>query len=165
MNKKTSKASLFLIELVLSIFFFIIATVICLQLFINTHLLSKQSIETNQAVLWSQNLAEPFLGNHGDFSIVKKLYFSNDCIQDFSFATNSQILLCFDEKWNPVNSISNADYLVYSYSYADDSFTYEDIYIAKISEKFTNTLSKSDFLALISSEQAHIYNLTIKKAT
>ena len=74
MNKLSSKTSLFLIELVLSIFFFIVATAICMQLFVNTYFFSLQTKEINQALLWRQNLAEPFLGNNGDYCIIKTLF-------------------------------------------------------------------------------------------
>ena len=69
----TSKSGLFLIELILSIFFFIIAMAVCLQLFVKAHTLSQDTIAMNHAILWTQNLAELFLGNDGDFSCVKHL--------------------------------------------------------------------------------------------
>ena len=40
----TSKSGLFLIELILSIFFFIIAMAVCLQLFVKAHTLSQDTI-------------------------------------------------------------------------------------------------------------------------
>ena len=86
MNKQSSRSSLFLIELVLSIFFFIIAAAICLQLFVKTYFLSRETIEINQAVLWSQNLAETFLGGMGDYSIVKELYSDKGCSMVLSFS-------------------------------------------------------------------------------
>ena len=82
MNKHSYRTSLFLIELVLSIFFFIVATAVCMQLFVNTYLLNLQTQEINQALLWSQNLAEPFLGNNGDYSIIKSLFSDKDCINE-----------------------------------------------------------------------------------
>ena len=89
MNKLSSKTSLFLIELVLSIFFFIVATAICMQLFVNTYFFSLQTKEINQALLWSQNLAEPFLGNNGDYCIIKTLFGDIDCIKDFTIETSN----------------------------------------------------------------------------
>ena len=53
----SSKSSLFLIELILAIFFFIIAMAVCLQLFVKAHTLSNDTISMNHAVLWTQNLA------------------------------------------------------------------------------------------------------------
>ena len=108
MNKQSSRSSLFLIELVLSIFFFIVAAAICLQLFISTYFLNLETIETNHSLLWSQNLAEPFLGSMGDYSVVEDIYSDKNCIRDLSFASDRHILLCFDKEWNSLSSITNA---------------------------------------------------------
>ena len=55
----SSKSSLFLIELILAIFFFIIAMAVCLQLFVKAHTLSNDTISMNHAVLWTQNINYP----------------------------------------------------------------------------------------------------------
>ena len=93
MNKQSSRSSLFLIELVLSIFFFIVAAAICLQLFISTYFYSRETVETNQALLWSQNLAEPFLGSMGEYPVLKDIYADADCINKLSFSPEEHILL------------------------------------------------------------------------
>ena len=96
----TSKSGLFLIELILSIFFFIIAMAVCLQLFVKAHTLSQDTIAMNHAILWTQNLAELFLGNDGDFSCVKQAYRDSDCVDSFAFDADTCLLLAFDKKWN-----------------------------------------------------------------
>ena len=87
----TSKSGLFLIELILSIFFFIIAMAVCLQLFVKAHTLSQDTIAMNHAILWTQNLAELFLGNDGDFSCVKQAYRDSDCVDSFAFDGTTKI--------------------------------------------------------------------------
>lgn len=163
MNKQSSRTSLFLIELVLSIFFFIVAAVICLQLFVNTFFLSRETVETNQALLWSQNLAEPFLGNKGDYSIIKELYSDYDCISEFSLPSDSYLLLCFDKDWNAVTCLSESDYIVFSAFHNDESFAYQDIYIAKCPDLLSSMQIPNDITALLCEENNKIYQLSIKK--
>lgn len=65
MNDKSSKSSLFLMELIMSILFFSLAAVICLILFIKSHTLSKSSVELNHSVVLCESIAEQFYGNNG----------------------------------------------------------------------------------------------------
>lgn len=163
MNKQSSRSSLFLIELVLSIFFFIIAAAICLQLFVNTYFLSRETIEINQAVLWSQNLAEPFLGGMGDYSIVKELYSDKDCSLELSFSSDNHLLLCFDKNWNYVDSFAKSYYVVFSVNYKDESFSYQDIYIAKSPKSVPFDTGYNDFTDLLCEKDYQIYQLSVKK--
>ena len=159
MNKQSSRTSLFLIELVLSSFFFIVAASICMQLFVNTYFLSQETVETNQALLWSQNLAEPFLGHMGDSSFVKNLYSDVDCASELSSNPDSSILLCFDKDWNSIKTLSECKYLVYT----DETFAYQDIYIAKYHESLSSMQSATEIAELLCEDNYKIYQLTIKK--
>lgn len=163
MNKQSSRTCLFLIELVLSIFFFIVAAAVCMQLFVNTYFLSQETLETNQALLWSQNLAEAFLGNRGDYSLVKKLYSDVDCVSDLSIDSDSSMLLCFDKDWNTVSRLTESDYIVFSTFRFDDTFTYQDIYIAKYHESLSSLHSVSEIKGLLCEDNYKIYQLSIKK--
>ena len=126
----TSKSGLFLIELILAIFFFIIAMAVCLQLFVKAHTLSQDTISMNHAVLWTQNLAELFLGNDGDFSAVKQAYSESDCANTFQYDSDTCILLLFDGKWNPTSDAGDVRYYVLALASRDEDYSYEDIYIA-----------------------------------
>lgn len=163
MNNSSTRTSLFLIELVLSIFFFIVAATVCMQLFVNTFFLSNKTIETNQALLWSQNLAEPFLGNQGDYSIVKNLYANINCLSELSIKTDSALLLCFDKDWNNVSTLADSKYVVFSTSYTDEKFSYQDIYIAKTHDSFNLAVSISELTELLYNDEHSIYQLSVKK--
>ena len=63
---KHSRSTLFLLELIIAIFFFSVASTVCIQLFAKSHLLSKQTINENHAVTQTQNLAESFWGTDGN---------------------------------------------------------------------------------------------------
>lgn len=127
----TSKSGLFLIELILSIFFFIVAMAVCLQLFAKAHTLSQDTVSVNKSVLFSQNLAELFLGNGGDFHAVKAAYETQDCISICNTDAATHLLLLFDKEWQGTTDSASARYFVYSVYTAEDSFSYEDIYVAK----------------------------------
>lgn len=59
-KSRPRSSSLFLIELILAILFFTIASAVCVQIFIKSHLLSEQSYALNHAVNLSANAAETF---------------------------------------------------------------------------------------------------------
>ena len=126
----SSKSSLFLIELILSIFFFIIAMAVCLQLFVKAHTLSNDTISMNHAVLWTQNLAEIFLGNNGNYDEVKATYSGSDCISSTGLNQKTNLLLLFDKNWEVVTQTDSARYIVLSSYSSDDDYAYEDIYVA-----------------------------------
>lgn len=163
MNKQSSRSNLFLIELVLSIFFFIIAIAICLQLFINTFFLSRETIETNQALLWSQNLAEPFLGAKGNYSVVKDIYYEKDCIAELTFSKENHILLCFDKDWNFITTIKDASYIVFSDNYSDETFSYLDIFIAECPKDISFDIPEDKFIDLLCDDDYQIYQLSVKR--
>ena len=54
----SSKSSLFLMELILSILFFSLASAVCVQLFVKSHLINRQSTDMTNAVNLSQDVAE-----------------------------------------------------------------------------------------------------------
>lgn len=66
MNHRSSKSSLFLMELIMSILFFSLASAICLMMFIKSHTLSKESVELNHSVTLCESVVEQFYGNNGD---------------------------------------------------------------------------------------------------
>ena len=148
-NNNASKSSLFLIELILSIFFFIVAMAICLQLFVKAHNLSNDTISMNHAVLWTQNLAEIFLGNNGNYSEVKSLYSESDCISLTELDSKNNLLLLFDKDWESVNETSTARYIVLSQYSNDADYAYEDIYVASYQQLPDIISGKADTNKLI----------------
>ena len=64
-QSKSSKSCLFLMELILSIFFFTISSTVCIQLFVKAHLIGIETKELHNSVLWTQNVAEVYLACNG----------------------------------------------------------------------------------------------------
>lgn len=100
---RTSKSSLFLMELVISILFFSIASAVCIQLFVKAHLLNVRTQEQNQTVVWSQNLAELWRAYEGDpLLIYDQLRADYACEDSSVYLTNLPpyaLILYFNEDW------------------------------------------------------------------
>lgn len=61
-----SKSSLFLMELIIAILFFSIASAVCIRLFASAHLESQQSAQLNRAVFCAQSAADALSAANGD---------------------------------------------------------------------------------------------------
>lgn len=155
-NSHTSKSGLFLIELILSIFFFIIAMAVCLQLFVKARTLSQDTVSVNQAVLWSQNLAEVFLGNGGDYAQVKDTFSTYDCANMLDSDFDTHLLMLFDRDWAQTQTLADTRYFVFSVYSSDASFGYADIYVLK-------GAPDSSFTEADVTEKALVHHLQVKK--
>lgn len=99
---KSSKSSLFLIELIISILFFSLASAACIQLFVKAHLLDKKTRETNQIVMWTQNLSELWYAADGDLSALYEKLCTDYGITDSSIILEddeNRLFLYFDNQW------------------------------------------------------------------
>lgn len=74
MKNKSSKSGLFLMEMILSILFFSLSSAVCIQLFVKSHLISRQSVDLNCAVEYCQNVAEAFYGCNGNLDEMMLLF-------------------------------------------------------------------------------------------
>ncbi|SDZ94792.1 hypothetical protein SAMN02745687_01193 [Lachnospiraceae bacterium NK3A20] len=77
-NPKSSKTSLFLIELIISIFFLALTSVVCVRLFLYAHELSARSAKLTRAVQLSQNAAECYIAADGDLRKCVELYLGSN---------------------------------------------------------------------------------------
>lgn len=78
MNKTNkSHSSLFLIELMIVLVFFALASTVCIQLFVQSHLLSQSTAEQNEAILLAESMAEEFRAADGDIS-EKEVYYDEN---------------------------------------------------------------------------------------
>lgn len=135
---KHSKSGLFLIELIIAILFFALASTVCIRLFAKSHLLSKQTVNQNHAVLQTQNLAEAYLATEGNLSEMSFLF--ENFVYDNTQGTFS---LFFDNEWKPCTSN-------------------EYSYIAKLTEGTEeNGLICADILVYSSNDESAIYELTV----
>lgn len=96
---KHSKSSLFLMEMIIAILFFSIASAICIQLFAKAHTLSFNTVNQNKAVIHAQNLAESYLALEGDLPQIAPLFEAS--VSDFS---KNELYLYFDAEWLPTSA-------------------------------------------------------------
>ena len=155
-----SKTGLFLIELILSIFFFIIAAAVVLQLFVKSHFLSESTISINNALLYTQNMSEVFLANDGNFEAVKSLYADN--LTDLPELSDHSILLLFDKNWNAASKESDAKYCVLADYSKDENFSYLNIYINKFDSRYRIYIAANDYKSALL-DSGLIYHQEVKK--
>jgi len=60
-------------ELIMSVLIFTIASTICIQMFIKSHLLSEESTRLNHAVIWCESMAEVYYSADGDLNKIAKI--------------------------------------------------------------------------------------------
>ena len=130
---KHSRSTLFLLELIIAIFFFSVASTVCIQLFAKSHLLSKQTINENHAVTQTQNLAESFLVADGNLLEMKK-HFPNAKYKDNSLA------LYFDKDWNFCNADKAHFVATLDYALTDNNLCTADISVSTYNSDTTKVL-------------------------
>lgn len=90
---KHSRSSLFLMEMIIAILFFSLASAVCIQLFTRSHLLSTQTVNQNHAVIQAQNLAESYLALEGDMAAIQNLFSPSELTDD------NTLCLALDADW------------------------------------------------------------------
>ena len=109
-TQENSRTSLFLMELIIVILFFALASAICLRLFVGAHLLAESDRNLNHALVWSQNFSECFYGCKGRILQMRNQY-PNAFVSLADNETDGSIVVFFDENWNQVdNELEVASY-------------------------------------------------------
>lgn len=107
-TSSSSRSGLFLMELIISILFFSLAGAVCVKLFVNSHIISQNSVELNHALEWSQNVAEVFYGCNGDMEQMAEL-FQNQFGNCTSSDPTQRFLLLFDDDFEPFATTHDSD--------------------------------------------------------
>lgn len=75
MNKYLkSKTSLFLMELIITILLFAGCGAVCVRVFVTSHVMTRETVELNEAVSIAQGFAEVMRGTDGDIGSVLEHY-------------------------------------------------------------------------------------------
>ncbi|MEG2038639.1 MAG: hypothetical protein RRZ73_02810 [Oscillospiraceae bacterium] len=91
-RKRGSKSGLFLIELMIMILFFSIASAICIQLFVKANLISNDSRDLSMATDKAQIAAEYFKSTDGSETKLKKLLGAENLNENI-------IVVYYDKNW------------------------------------------------------------------
>lgn len=102
-NRSSSKSSLFLIELLIIIAFFSVASVVCVRLFVRSNAISLDSRDLNRAVTLAQSAAEGFKAVDGDGEEVARLI-------DGSVQSGGAVVAYYDRNWQPVDAPTDRGY-------------------------------------------------------
>lgn len=82
-------------ELIIAILFFSLSGTVCIQLFAKAKIISRDTVDQNNAIIQAQNLAEGWLALEGDLSKIQPLF------QESFFAADEECLcLLFNKDWN-----------------------------------------------------------------
>lgn len=127
-SQSNSKTGLFLMELIIAILFFSLSSAVCVRLFVGAHQIADDDKDLNQAVLWTQNLAETFYGCSGRIQMIKSMYPSAIFTSEGD-EHEGAIVLFFNEDWEEIdNSLSAASYeAILEVKKDTASHAYEDV--------------------------------------
>ena len=138
MNKQpTRRSSLFLMELIIAILFFSLASTVCVRIFVKSHTLEEESIQLNHAVLAASSVAEIFRNQENPFEILEKQY--PDGIKN-----ENHYQFFYDEDWSLCNK-NEALYTVAADFTKDGSFESADIQVV-LSEQCIYDLSVKKYV-------------------
>lgn len=145
-----SKSGLFLMEMIISILFFSLASTVCIQLFAKSHLISKQTVEHNHAVMQAQNLAELYIAAEGSIAQMQKFHNAeifpevSECTHLFETCySHTQYSLFFDSKWQECSK-KNAVYEAVLVSAYEKSKLYNaDITVAALPQSNSANTNKN----------------------
>jgi hypothetical protein len=151
MNRNSSsKTGLFLMELIIAILFFSLAGAVCIQLFVRSHVISRDSVILNHCILQVQNTAETFYGCNGDLDQMAEL------LGGFTYTPQEEPILTimFDEDFNNVTtermldtyqSSSDTTYLLHAVLTQEDELLVLDITMGEMNQEPVYSLSVSLF--------------------
>ena len=119
----TRRSSLFLMELMMAILLFSLAATVCVQVFVKSHTLEKESTELSQAVFASTSVAEIFRSSDDYAEILQEQF-------PFADITNDCIKIYYADNWVPVAS-SDASYQLTFATKSSDGFLYGYLYVSE----------------------------------
>lgn len=154
---KHSRSSLFLMELLLAILFFSIASAVCIRMFVRAHTVSAQTIDTNKAIVQAQNLAEAWLSADGDLNEVASLLPGASLEEIYPPRC---LTLAFDADWNVVElgDTEETAYTATLESYdadSDDGLINAFITVRKMKQSGSLTEAPADSSILYSLQLEH----------
>ena len=144
MNKYLkSKTSLFLMELIITILLFAACGAVCVKLFVTSYVMTKETVELNEAVSVAQGFAEVMRGTNGDIDSVLMHYpdavrgdggfFEVFYDEEFEPCGYSDAVYVSDVTMKPNGSIQNMEVRIVRLS------DYRDIYTLNVTKYMNNT--------------------------
>lgn len=131
--KRRNRSSLFLIEVIIAVFFFTITAVICIRIFVKSHIISNNSTIVTNGYIEAENMASVFFNSGANVDLITTYYSEYALILSQEGNYTGTILICYDNDFNPIahpadnidNTIESSAYelvLVQSLNNAADEF-------------------------------------------
>lgn len=135
-GRSSSKSGLFLMELIIAIAFFAVASAICIQLFAKAHMLSARSGDINSAVAAAQSAAECFKSTN---AFVEEMVSLLD-----AEAVGDAIVVTYGDDWIKSNDIR---------------------FILTVRLDRSTPVAKADIIVVDNNDGSTLYQMTAKKYT
>ncbi len=105
-------------ELIIAILFFSVSAVVCVQLFVQSHLTNAKTSNLASSNIIIQNMADGYLGCDGSLEELHNILSDSKYDEELS-----QLSLYMDSSWNTISpsDSNNAAYTATVYSSIDDS--------------------------------------------
>lgn len=103
--KNKSRTSLVLMELIITILLFSISSAVCVDLFVQAHIITNKTEELNHAVEKTQSIAEVFRISDGTINSILPLF--DNAVTD----GNSYIQIYYDSAFTATTVQTNAAYM------------------------------------------------------
>lgn len=131
---RNSRASLFLMEIMISVLFFSISSAVCIQLFVKAHTINIHTENLAKATIIAQNLSEYYL--NGDTTLDSSLREQMlNHLSDYHTVEN-HIIIYYNDKWS-ICQKDDAAYLTALTFHEDADFSYLAIDITTIDKSET----------------------------
>lgn len=97
------RSSLFLLELIVAILFFALASAVCMQLFARSHTLQQETKDLNQGLLLAQSAAAVFESRDGDLAALEEFF-----PQGTLDASGAVFTALYGSDWEPLPETAEA---------------------------------------------------------
>ena len=103
MNNPKSKTSLVLMELIITILFFSLASAVCVQLFVRSHITTRETRKLNEAINICQSISEVMKGTDGSLKSINEFF--PDAVGDEDY-----FVIYYDDNFKETADYENAAY-------------------------------------------------------
>lgn len=119
MHERASKSGLFLMELIIVIMFFSLASAVTVQLFVKSHLVSRTTVALTNSTMIVQNYAEVFRNSNGDFSELLDFFQT-----EISHSDNNSFEVCYSADWESLKHSDSDGFILKGIYSEEDNFHY-----------------------------------------
>ncbi len=144
-KQKSSKSTLFLMELMIAILMFSLCAAVCLSLFGASRTMTDDSDNLNHAVALSKSAASCYKAANGDLTVTAQLMYGAEA--GIVNETTDKMIFYYDGHWNPAKH------------FVEDGF-----YLQIENDSKNDNLLREAMITVCHADQTQIFQLQVKKA-